>query len=426
MGNGTILFVEDSKFFASMVQRRIQNELGIEVDWKATYAEAVKAIDCCADDYIVALLDLTLPDAPNGEIVEYALKNKIPSIIFTAGFDDKTRNRFLSWNIVDYILKDSSTCVDTLLHAIQRISKNRNIKVLVVDDSKTMRDAIVRLLGTQLYEVLEAADGLEALELFGQNPDIMMVITDYDMPNMDGFELIKTLRKNHTKNELAIIGMSASGDPLLSARLIKSGANDFVPKPFQVEEFHCRVGHSIEMLENIALIKDLSYKDPLTRLYNRRYFFESADTFIETTKQKRQAYCVAMLDIDHFKNVNDTYGHDAGDEVFKSVSSIIAMCFPEDAIVSRFGGEEFCVLMSYAPGTDIIAPFDGLRESIKASSVNVDGTTIAVTVSTGICCEPDSLEAMLKLADNRLYTAKETGRNKVVSKPPLSNLRDRN
>lgn len=419
----TVLIVEDSKFFASMLSRRIKDELGFEVDWKSTYSDAASIIDCCKENYLVALLDVNLPDAPNGEIVDYALQAGIPSIVFTGSFDDEQRNKFLAWNLVDYILKDSSASVEVLLSTIERVNKNRTTKVMVVDDSKTMRETVAQLLKTQLYKVLEAENGVHALEVLEDHPDTKLIVTDYDMPKMDGFELIRKVREEYSKNELAIIGMSASGESLLSAKLIKTGANDFVPKPFQVEEFHCRVGHSIEMLENIALIRDLSYKDPLTRLYNRRYFFENADKFIAKTEKDGKQHCVAMLDIDFFKKVNDTYGHDGGDIVLKSVSAIVAERFAEDAIVCRFGGEEFCVLASHGPNDNVLVAFDGLRQAIEASSVESEGQTIKVTVSTGVCCESDSLEAMLKLADSRLYTAKETGRNKVVGEPPQPNVR---
>lgn len=410
-----ILLIEDSKFFATMIRRRIQDELGFRVDWRATYEDAIQAIDCCKDEYLLALLDLTLPDAPNGEIVDYARSKELPGIIFTGGFDGILRERFLSWDIIDYILKDSNTCVDTLLETIQRVERNQRISILVVDDSKSMRDAVSRLLRSQLYTVLEAGDGQEALELLGKHPDIKLIVTDYDMPKMDGFELIRKVRENHSKNELAIIGMSATGDPLLSAKLIKNGANDFVPKPFQVEEFHCRVNHSIEMLENIALIKDLSYKDSLTRLYNRRYFFENAQRFIEHCIQTDMLYSVAMIDIDYFKKVNDNHGHDAGDEVLKQVASILTTCFPEESIVCRFGGEEFCILISHSRDENIVAQFDGLRRSIEGTEVEVGGITLNVTVSTGICSEPNSIEGMLKVADERLYKAKDSGRNTVIA-----------
>lgn len=419
----TVLIVEDSKFFASMLRNRIEDELGFSVEWKATFGEAAATIDCCKDSYLVALLDVTLPDAPNGEVVDYALMAGIPSIVFTGGLDSKKRNQFLDWHLVDYILKDSQRSVETLLGAIDRIHRNQDIKVLVVDDSRTMRETICKLLRTQLYQVFEADNGQEALEVLTEHPDIMLVITDYDMPRMDGFELISTLRETRSKNELAIIGISASNDPLLSARLIKSGANDFVPKPFHVEEFHCRVGHSIEMLENIALIRDLSYRDPLTRLVNRRYFFENADKYIENGNKAGKATCVAMLDIDHFKHVNDTYGHDGGDAVLKAISDMIARCFTDSAIVSRFGGEEFCVLYAHDPQEDPVSIINGLRQSVETVTVPHEDTFISVTISAGVCCEPGPLDTMLKLADSRLYTAKESGRNRVVGAPDSPNVR---
>jgi len=419
-----VLLVEDSKFFASIIRRRIEDELGFQVDWKKTYAEAAAAIDCCKDSYIVALLDLTLPDAPNGEIIKHATKRGIPGIIFTAGIDSNFRSNLLTWNVVDYILKDSESCVDNLIDVIRRIHKNSSIKVMVVEDSLPMRKAIIRLLETQLFHVVAASNGIEALEVLTNNPDIKLIVTDYDMPEMDGVELITKIRKTRSKNDLAIIGMSASGDPLLSAKLIKSGANDFVPKPFQVEEFHCRVGHSIEMLENIALIRDLSYKDPLTRLHNRRYFFENADKFAEHANASGQTVSVAMLDIDFFKKVNDTYGHNGGDVVLQKISALIQAAFVEDAITCRFGGEEFCVLLAQTAGSDALARFDALRQSIESTEILSDGNAIQVTISTGVCSEPGTVESMLKLADSRLYTAKETGRNRVIGKPPTSNVRD--
>jgi len=421
----TVLVVEDSRFFASMLSHRIHGELGFNVEWCDSYAEAVKAIDAHQEDYLVALLDLNLPDAPQGEIVDYACKKGLPSIIFTSGLDNDMRKRFLKWNVVDYILKNSNASMDTLIDTIGRIHTNRSVKVLVVDDSKTMRDSLVRLLSAQLYQVQEASNGHEGLEVLEEHPDIKLILTDYDMPGMDGFELIRQLRESHSKNELAIIGMSASGEELLSAKLLKTGANDFIPKPFQVEEFHSRISNAVEMIQRIELIRDLSYKDPLTRLYNRRFFFENADVFIHRATQVGDTYSVAMLDIDHFKAVNDTFGHDGGDIVLQNVSTLSADFFGESAIVSRFGGEEFCVLVTHPRDADVVALFDQLRQAIEESSVVVEDQTVSVTISIGVCNDPSDLETMLKLADSRLYTAKESGRNKVVGAPPKPNVRDR-
>jgi diguanylate cyclase (GGDEF)-like protein len=424
MPNATdLLLVEDSKFFGTLLKGRIENDLGLNVVWKKTYAEAVELLDCCRDQFIAALLDITLPDAPDGEIVAYALRKGIPSIIFTGGFDGRMREKLLSWNVVDYILKDSGDCVGTLLHTITRIIHNRDVKILVVDDSRSTRDAVVRLLKAQLYQVMQAADGLEALEIMRETPDILLVVTDYDMPRMDGFQLIKALREEHPKSRLAIIGMSASGDSLTSARLLKSGATDFVYKPFNVEEFHSRVGNAVDMLEQVALIRRLSETDALTGLYNRRYYFDHAPAFMERATAAGTLPCVAMLDIDHFKRVNDTHGHGAGDSVLSAVASAMLGHFPENAIVSRFGGEEFCVLTAAKTMEEAMAAFDGLRGTIESMTVNAGGASINVTISIGLACGPDGLDALLKLADSRLYTAKESGRNRVVGPPPRPTVR---
>ena len=415
MDTPTILIVEDSKFFASMLRQRIENDLGFEVEWKATYGEAVAALDCCRDSYLAALLDLTLPDAPNGEIVDYALKKGIPSLVFSGGLTSQNRERFLSWNLVDYILKDSPGSVETLLHALDRLAKNRSVKALVADDSKTMRDTVAGLLRTHLYQVFEAENGVEALRVMGEHPDIKLVITDYEMPEMDGFELIRSLRENHTRNELAVIGMSASGEPLLSARLIKSGADDFVPKPFQVEEFNCRVGRAMEMLDNIGLIQRLSHTDPLTGLANRRFFFDKASGFIDAAKAEGRTCSVAMVDIDHFKSVNDKHGHDGGDEVLKTAASLLAKGFAKNALAARFGGEEFCLLLAHAPDADPAAMLDGFRRTVADTETLVGGASVSVTVSVGAAPIGDDLDATISKADERLYEAKNSGRNKVVA-----------
>lgn len=421
----TVLIGEASKFFASMISHRIRDELGFDVHWRPTYEEAVKAVECCTDDYLVALLDPNIPGSPDGEIIEYARSQGLPVIVIARDITPDARRLFLKWNVVDYVLKSSNSALDYLVDTIGRIQQNRDIKVLVVEDSRTARDSLIRLLSGQLFQVLQANDGREALAVLADHPDIKLIVTDYDMPVMDGFELIRRVREHHSKNKLAIIGMSASGEELLSARLLKTGANDFVPKPFQVEEFHRRVANAVEMIERIELIQDLSYRDSLTRLRNRRYFFENADIFLHSASLTGLAYSVGMIDIDHFKKVNDTYGHECGDRVLKAVGGVIEQMLPDDAIVARFGGEEFCVLLAHPPGEDVVGLFGMLGREIKDMSVSFGDQDVSVTVSIGVCSEPSSLETMLRLADSRLYAAKESGRNRVVGAPPSPNVRDR-
>jgi diguanylate cyclase (GGDEF)-like protein len=263
--------------------------------------------------------------------------------------------------------------------------------------------------------VLEAADGQEALAVLDEHPDVRLIITDYNMPNMDGFELVRTIRRDHAKDQLGVIGISGADKVGLSARFIKSGANDFLHKPFLTEEFYTRVTQNIELLEYIVQIKELAEKDYLTRLHNRRYMFSAGPKLMAAQTRRGQGVVAAMLDIDHFKAINDTHGHDAGDAVLRHLAALLSARFRVSDIVARFGGEEFCVLASDMNPADASGVFEDLRQSIESSPVSYSGKSIRYTVSIGLCTSPlDGLETMIRAADEAMYLSKGDGRNRVT------------
>ncbi|MBU1248998.1 MAG: diguanylate cyclase [Proteobacteria bacterium] len=410
-----VLLVEDSKFFASVVMRRFASVKGITVHWADSFAQAREKIENGSCKCFMALLDLNLPDSPRGEVVDWFVQQGIPSIVFTGGFDDKIRDTILSKNVVDYVLKENEDSLDTLVKSVQRIQKNKSIKVLVVDDSLTARGLVSKMLSIHQYQVLSAEGGGEALKMLDEHPDIKLVVTDYNMPDMDGFQLVKTIRKTHTKEDLAIIGMSAQGNNILSARFIKAGANDFINKPFLTEEFYCRVAQNVELIEYIELIRSMSYTDPLTGLANRRRFFEVAPEMFNDCVSKGEPLAIAMADIDHFKRVNDTFGHSAGDEVIKRVAEELKARFGADGLVCRFGGEEFCVLLPGKRASEAAGLFEIFRATMENAIVVYEHSKIKCTISVGVCTGPvESLDYMVTMSDDMLYDAKNSGRNQVV------------
>ena len=246
-----ILLVEDSRFFGKLVKNKIREKLGLHVVWVERYGKARKLLKKESANFFIALLDLNLPDAPSGEIVDLVLSHKIPAIVFTATIDDNVRKEMWSKGIVDYVFKRNVEDIDYIIDLINRIYKNFSVSILVVDDSKTSRMFISGLLRVHQYRVLEAVDGTDAIRRIEANPQIKMVITDYNMPNMDGFELTRMIRKRYDRDEMAVIGVSGRDDHVIAAQLIKNGANDFLSKPFAVEEFYCRVAQNVERIENI-------------------------------------------------------------------------------------------------------------------------------------------------------------------------------
>jgi diguanylate cyclase (GGDEF)-like protein len=410
-----ILVIDNSKIFGEVVAKRIQAELGLTVHSVQSYADAKKIVNNEDVEIFMALVGLYLQDAHSGAVVDLMLAKRIPTIVFTGKFSDELRDEFLSKKVVDYVLKEDIHSLDYVVSLIRRIKRNKSIKILIVDDSYSVREHIGELLKVHQYIVFKAADGNEADEILVENPDIRLVITDYNMPDMDGFKLTKNIRQNFSKEEMAIIGLSGQGSNKLSARFIKNGANDFMTKPFLTEEFYCRITQNIEMLEYIEASKEASNKDYLTGLYNRRYLFEVGKKLHANSKRKHITLAVAMVDIDHFKNVNDTYGHDAGDLVIKKISAVLQERFREADLVARFGGEEFCILTTNMNQEYILCIFDDLREAIEKTPINIGYKTLRVNVSIGVCAKlMDTLEMMIKLADTMLYEAKEGGRNRVI------------
>jgi len=259
-----ILIVEDSAVFANLVKKEIEAKLEMAVVLSKSYAETQNLLAdmeeenfFSEDNFFIAVLDLNLPDAPAGKIVDLVRSKNIPSIVFTAEFDDKIRELIWSKGIVDYVYKRGKQDVQYLSALIKRIYSNRSVKILVVDDSQTFRTKICNLLELHHYIVIQAGDGVEALKRIQENSDVKLVISDYEMPNMDGFNLIQRIREKRDKNELAIIGLSSRGEPGLSARFLKNGANDFISKPFQTEEFYCRVTQNIETIENFRRLRQV-------------------------------------------------------------------------------------------------------------------------------------------------------------------------
>ncbi|MEJ2032847.1 MAG: diguanylate cyclase [Deltaproteobacteria bacterium] len=409
-----ILLVEDSRALGTLVREKIQDTLGIKVQWVQTFRETVFSL--MQEEYCLAILDLTLPDSRSDEVVDFVLSRGVPVIIFAARFDRKLHESFWSKMIVDYVLKDNPANIDYLVSLVRRLFRNRFIDVLVVDNSESSSE-IANLLTTHKYNVFCAEDGLKALALFDANPRIKLVIAGDFISHLNGIQLIREIRSRRNKEEVAVIGISDRQQTNLPAKFLKNGANDFITRPFASEEFYCRVTQNIELLEYIETIRNSSNTDYLTGLYNRRYFFELGRKLFASMRRGNICLAVAMVDIDLFKRINDTYGHEAGDAVLKQLAALLKERFRATDIVSRYGGEEFCILAANMAREHAIPVLDRLRQKIEEVAFDLGSTTIQITASIGICHSDldryGSLEEMIKTADTTLYMAKEEGRNRI-------------
>lgn len=411
----SILLVEDSKTSGAIIKKKLEKEAGFQVVWALSRAQALKELGS-KEHFFLAVSDLNLPDSLEGEIVDVLVKRSVPVIVLTGDFDKRVREWVWSRDIIDYVWKMRSHSTHYVVWLAKRIWKNQFIKILVVDDSQASRSNITGLLKTHQYQVLEASSGIGALEALEEHPDIRLMTIDYNMSGMDAFGLIDAIRNKKTKEELAIIGLSTQRDPLLAAGFMKAGANDFVRKPFLSEEFYGRVNQNVEMVERVLQISETSNRDYLTKLHNRRYLFELGKKLFASAKRGHITLTAALLDIDHFKQINDTHGHDVGDLVLSKLGQILANRFRETDIVARYGGEEFCILLTNMAPALAQKIFDELRMTVEETQINAPKVTFHITISIGVASGPaDSLNALFKRADELLYEAKEAGRNRVAT-----------
>lgn len=409
-----ILVIEDGKAINAALCQEIETTLELATLSAQSMQEARGHIAARGESIFAAVADLNLPDAANGEVVDFLIDQDIPVIVLTGNMSDETREAMLRRNIVDYVVKQNQGEIAHVATLLKRLWLNRGIDVLVVDDSNSLRGYIEHLLRSQCLRVVSAGDGAEALALLDEHPGIRLVITDYNMPGMDGDELISRIRERFSRSELPIIGLSTHGSAPVSVRLLKSGANDFISRPFLNEEFLCRVSQNIELSEHLRTIRDAANKDYLTGLYNRRYFFEMGEKLFANARRNDIPASVAMLDIDFFKKVNDTYGHAAGDRAIKHVAAILSKQLREADLLARFGGEEFCVLGLKLDAGNVAEVFERVRANVENGAVSYEGHDIRFTISIGICANNSMpLKAMIDAADEALYKSKQSGRNRV-------------
>jgi len=409
-----VLIVDDSISVCNTLKSFIENDFDIDIYTAKSLKECAILLLQEKGNFDVVLADLGLPDAPNGEIIDFLSKFKIPIVILTGTDNIDIEEKFRNKNIVDYIIKDGLSALTYASSIVKRIIHNKNIKILVVDDSKSFVRKSVDLLNRYKITALCAYDGEEAYNVLRQNSDIKIVLTDYFMPKMNGLELTKKIRRDYTKDELSIIVTSNDTNKEIPAKFLKYGANDFLYKGFSNEEFFARINSNIEVLELFDEIKNKANKDYLTGLYNRRYLFDVGNKIYEDCKFNNKLFAIAIIDIDNFKSINDVYGHDIGDLSLKEVSKILNENIMSDALISRLGGEEFCICFYNREEKEIDNLLESIRKIFENNVIEFDNNKIKYTISIGYSFNfGENIDYMINNADKYLYFAKKEGRNRI-------------
>ena len=297
------------------------------------------------------------------------------------------------------------------------------LQVLVVDDSPVYRKLIEHALEDGGYTPLFAQNGREALELYGQHAPAI-VITDWMMPDFSGPELCERIRTHAQRAYTYIIVLTSISEKDNVVKGLAAGADDYLTKPFDPGELLARIGvgrRTIGLHREIAaknkLLEEMAHTDPLTGLPNRRAIEDWAARQLRGAARHGFAMWVAHADLDNFKSINDSYGHDAGDRVLQKFGEVLRESTRASDISGRMGGDEFLLVMTHLDEKSTRLTVERLRKQFAALQFSFGGDVVSVTASFGIAGfqgkEPPEFAKLVRQADKALYAGKRAGRNQI-------------
>jgi diguanylate cyclase (GGDEF)-like protein len=289
-----------------------------------------------------------------------------------------------------------------------------DLKILLVDDDPSILEILADLMAIFGHDYETAKDGLEAIDKL-KHDFFHIVLTDMMMPGMDGMDLLKYIHGNYPNIKIMVV--TGYDRTFTYTDVIRAGASDFISKPFNTDELEAKINRLVREIELLRQLEILSISDGLTGLYNRRYF----DTKIieEARRAHRQSHdlFLAVLDVDNLKEINDKYGHLAGDKLLKSVGDIITHCIRENVDWPfRYGGDEFCVILTQVSQDQALKTSERFIQNFNEKKLPRTGLSIGLAkfIRTKNKKWTDDISNLIKKADSALYKAKQTGRNRVV------------
>jgi diguanylate cyclase (GGDEF)-like protein len=306
--------------------------------------------------------------------------------------------------------------------------KIKNTNILIVDDDLSIRNTMQEYIKNAGFASKTASTAEEALELMKLNK-FAVVITDIRLPGMGGLELTKFIKQDNGADVIVVTGYS---DDYSYEEAINIGASDFVIKPVRLEELLLRLRRVLkerqlgtERTRMMEKLQKLAITDGLTKLYNSRSFYTQLELEVDRFNRYKHPLALLLLDIDNFKEYNDSYGHLEGDKVLVRFSQIIKTCLRANDSAYRYGGEEFTVILPETNGDEAKTVAQRIRSSLEAEKYKpVPGKVARITISIGVtqCYPKEELSTFIRRADKAMYLSKENGRNRVsvlLAEPPV-------
>ncbi len=418
------LIVEPTRLFQRILIK-IMDDYGIECH---SYTSSKDALEDSHEEYTFIIVARTL-EGISGEIflTHFNVKHNIgnaKTVLMIADDEDSSSLDRNNTNFNQILSKKNlKNLQDFIINQIDETSSDLNANILLIEDSNSSAVLITALLDDSGNKVTHLTTLEKFDELFEKN-DFDMILTDYHLTGNESGEDVISYVRNHEsdiKSHTPILVISAKTNLKMRTSLLKKGANDVITKPYDNEELIARAYNLINngrlykktKLQEQKLTK-LAHTDQLTGVYNRHSLYDLVPKYISNAKRHNIPLSLLVLDLDHFKKINDTKGHIVGDIVLKSVSSFLQEYVRSEDMVARFGGEEFVIILVDCNLNSALETAERLRESIE----EIKPEALIVTSSIGVSellPQDDDFDNLFERADKAVYEAKDKGRNKVVA-----------
>lgn len=414
-----VLLVEDTRLYTIAVRSLLETRFGLVVVPCSTFAALKRELDAGGDKFDLAILDLCLADAPNGETLDHILASSIPAIVFSGYTSEARREEILANRRAELVYKNSPRSLESLAEAVERILSANLPLAMLIDPVDDMTAALITAATESSFILIHCRSIDEALAKMDASKGVIeLVIVRHEATSAGDYALLETLALRFGDDSVRVVGFATEPSDGTAARFLRAGGDDFLQLPMSQADIEGRLDHILAIHRQIQSLQRMASRDYLTDMLNRRYFFDRGPKIVEMCLRQSAPVCAALLDIDHFKRLNDTYGHEIGDLVLKAVSRrLLQLVGEKQHLPARIGGEEFALLLTNMDIEQGYEFCERIRMDIAKTKIVVDDEDISVTVSMGLAniSGSETFDNYLNAADQYLYLAKHSGRNRVFS-----------
>lgn len=410
-----VLVAEQEQAVRDMQVQQVFETLGVHADAVNTSSAVRKLLSTQNTDYVLAIVDTRLPDAPNGEVLESLREYQIPTIAVSSGVTESVADKLLERHVIDCVLRRTDEDLEIIADIVRRTLLNSERKIIYYAHNDFNRKAIREMLDIHRYTVIDVRSEVEVRRQLDNHRDASMVLIDDSVTRANELGLINSLRQQYRREDLGVIALCETDDSNRTARMLKAGANDVVSRPVQTSEFYYRIRQCVESVERVREIKFSNMRDTLTGVYNRDYLFDVGEKMYASAQRGDISLTLAMLQIDHFDQLTIDHGIEASNQILKTIAPVLQSEVRKNDVVARYNAGTFVALASNVGDHNAQMVLERIRQLIAKTPVDCGTTVLNITGSIGATTYPDeSFVAMIGNAQESLRQALASGHNRVV------------